>query len=112
MSNNGWNNDFLCTEWFQESFIPQATEHNTSGAPILLILDGHGSHTTDEMRKLAKQHNIKLFCLPPHTTHHTQPLDVGVFGPLQQQWQECDDLLEDTGKEICKVDFVKEYMAA
>ncbi|KIM88254.1 hypothetical protein PILCRDRAFT_814163, partial [Piloderma croceum F 1598] len=33
------------------------------------------------MRKLAEENNIELFCLPPHTTHRTQPLDVGVFGP-------------------------------
>src|SRR5258707_9231698 len=30
-----------------------ATERNVSGAPILLIYDGHGSHTTAGMRTLA-----------------------------------------------------------
>jgi hypothetical protein len=65
------------------------------------------------MRKLAEKHNIELFCLPPHTTHRTQPLDVGVFGPLQRRWQErCDEVLETTDEEIRKVDFVKEYMEA
>jgi len=112
MSENGWTNDFLCTQWFWDSFIPQAKAKNTSGAPILLIYDGHGSHTTDEMRKLAEEHNIELFCLLPHTTHRMQPLDVGVFGPLQWRWQEhCDEVLEITNEEIRKVDFVKEYMA-
>ena len=112
MSENSWTDDFLCTQWFQDSFIPQAKAKNTSGAPILLIYDGHGSHTTDEMRKLAEEHNIELFCLLPHTTHHMQPLDVGVFGPLQWRWQEhCDKVLKITDEEIRKVDFVKEYMA-
>lgn len=83
MSENAWTDDFLCTQWFRDVFIPQATARNTSGAPILLIYDGHGSHTTAEMRNLAELHNIELFCLPPHTTHRTQPLDVGIFGPLQ-----------------------------
>ena len=65
------------------------------------------------MRQLAHEHGIELFCLPPHTTHRTQPLDVGVFGPLQRRWMErCDDVLEETGEEIRKVDFVKEYMVA
>jgi hypothetical protein len=113
MSENGWTDDFLCMQWFMESSVPQATARNESGAPILLIYNGHGSHMTDEMRKLAEKHNIELFCLPPHMTHRTQPLDVGVFGPLQRRWQEhCDEVLEATDEEICKADFIKEYMAA
>ncbi|PCH38501.1 hypothetical protein WOLCODRAFT_31715, partial [Wolfiporia cocos MD-104 SS10] len=36
-SPNGWTDNFLCTEWFEKSFIPQAQAHNTSGAPILLV---------------------------------------------------------------------------
>ena len=113
MSENGWTDDFLCTQWFKESFIPQATAHNTSTAPILLIYDGHGSHKTDEMWKLAEENNIELFCLPPHMTHHTQPLDDGVFGPLQHRWmQRCGEVLEETGEEIRKVDFIREYMVA
>lgn len=113
MSQNGWIDDFLCTQWLRDSFIPQAKARNESGQPILLIYDGHGSHTTDEMRKLAVEHRIELFLLPAHTTHRTQPLDVGVFSPLQQRWQErCDEVLDETGKEIPKVDFVKEYMVA
>ena len=26
-----------------------------------------------------------MLCLPPHTTHETQPLDTGVFKPLKAQ---------------------------
>ena len=113
MSENGWTDDFLCTEWFRDTFIPAAKARNTSGQPILLIYDGHGSHTTAEMRKLAEENNIELFCLPPHTTHRTQPLDVGVFGPLQTRWQErCDAVLQETGQEIRRTAFIKEYMVA
>lgn len=112
MSENGWTDDFLCTEWFKNSFIPQATAQNTSGKPILLIYDGHGSHDTLELIKLGREHNIILFCLPPHTTHKLQPLDVGVFGPFQRVWsRRCDAIVEDTGEEMPREDFVKEYMA-
>jgi len=111
MSPNGWTDDFLCTEWFEKTFIPQAQARNDTGAPILLIYDGHGSHTTSRMVELALANNIHLFCLPPHTTHKLQPLDVGVFGPLQRAWQEhCDDILDETGEEIRREDIVKEYM--
>ncbi|KIL55070.1 hypothetical protein M378DRAFT_91423, partial [Amanita muscaria Koide BX008] len=37
MSENGWTDDFLCKEWFKNSFIPQTIAQNTSGKPILLI---------------------------------------------------------------------------
>ena len=86
MLENGWTNDFLCTQWFRDIFIPQTKkcniEHGTPDAPILLIYNSHGSHLTDKMLHLAKENNIELFQLPAHTTHHMQPLDVGVFGPL------------------------------
>ena len=38
---------------------------------------------------LLKQHvNKSLFCFPPNTTHLTQPLDKGIFGPLKRFWNE------------------------
>ncbi|KAH7922725.1 DDE-domain-containing protein, partial [Leucogyrophana mollusca] len=110
-SPNGWTDDFLGAEWFKQSFVPQATARNTSGQPILLIFDGHGSHMVDEIREAAIQNNIHLFCLPAHTTHKLQPLDVGVFGPLQHAWRtRCDTVVNETGEEIPRENFVKEYM--
>jgi DDE superfamily endonuclease len=111
MSENGWTDDFLCKEWLRKSFIPQATARNTSGKPILLIYDGHGSHDTLDVITLSCEHNVILYCLPPHTTHKLQPLDVGVFGPFQRAWADrCDDIVEDTGKEMPREHFVKHYM--
>ena len=37
--------------------------------------------------ELARSSNVHLFCLPPHTTHLLQPLDVGVFGPVKNAWR-------------------------
>jgi hypothetical protein len=84
---------------------------NKSGKPILLILNGHSSHETSCILQLAKLHNIIILCLPPHTTHKLQPLDVGVFGPLQQAWlEQCDCVIKLIGSEMPKEDFVNEYM--
>lgn len=92
-------------------FIPHVVNRNFSKRPILLILDGHGSHLTDRMIELAIEHDIHLYCLPPHTTHRLQPLDVGVFGPLQRRWEErCDDVVVTTGESIQTEDVVKEYL--
>jgi hypothetical protein len=41
-----------------------------------------------------------------------QPLDVSVFGPFQCAWiEQCEEIIEDTGEEMSRSDFVREYMA-
>ena len=49
--------------------------------PVLLTLDGHGSHFTPDALKRAADEGIIIFCIPPNTTHRAQPLDVSFFGP-------------------------------
>ena len=53
---------------------------------LLLLLDGHSSHSPAAIRMPAEEQVI-LFVLPPNTTHLSQPLDKGVFGPLKMQWR-------------------------
>ena len=113
LSNKGWTNNFIAAQWFEKCFLPQAMARNSSGKTILLIYDGHKSHETIELRKAAEQHEIQLYHLPAHTSHRLQPLDVGVFGPLQRVWQNrCVAVMEDTGHEITRQQVMKEYMAA
>ncbi|KIK78561.1 hypothetical protein PAXRUDRAFT_78346, partial [Paxillus rubicundulus Ve08.2h10] len=74
---------------------------------------GYSFHITKEMCQLTLQNNIELFCLPPHTTHELQPLDVGVFRPLQQAWYKCcEDVFDTSGEEIPRQDFINQYMGA
>lgn len=111
LSENGWTQNHLCLQWFRDNFIPQSSARNTSGRPILLIYDGHGSHETLEMLQAAKENNIILYSLPPHTTHKLQPLDVGVFGPFSRAWIEhCDEYVEEYLEDIPRHLFVKHYM--
>ena len=42
-------------------------------------MDGHGTHMSNELIELAQSNGVHLLCLPSHTTHILQPLDVGVF---------------------------------
>ncbi len=76
-SPTGYSNDELAFKWLQH------IERNSRKTQIrvwrLLILDGYGSHLTYEFYKYAQKHKIELFALPPHSTHLTQPLDVGCF---------------------------------
>ena len=50
-----------------------------SSRPVLLIFDGHSSHITIDVIEYARSNGLHLLCLPSHTSHILQPLDVGVF---------------------------------
>jgi hypothetical protein len=102
----------LCYEWFVKVFIPEAKERNKSGKKVILIYDGHHSHTTYKLIQKAIEHDIILYCLPAHTTHRLQPLDVGIFGPLSKQLsKDIDGKLED-GERVTKVNFIEVYLNA
>jgi hypothetical protein len=93
-----------------DSFIPYARSRTTDDQWIMLIVDGHGSHTTLNMMEAAFACKILLFFLPPGTNLHLQPLDQGIFGPLQQAWiKHCEQCLSE-GVTITYDNVVKEYM--
>ena len=46
---------------------------------VLLIEDSHDSHISIELKELAHANDVHLLCLPAHTTHILQPLDIRVF---------------------------------
>jgi hypothetical protein len=110
---NGWTDDFIYSEWFRKGFVPAANTQNLLDQLILLIYDGNRSYTTVEIINSALENNIHLFCLPPHTIHQLQPLDVSVFGPLQRAWFNwCDQVLEETGEVMGIRNVVREYICA
>ncbi|KAK7112485.1 hypothetical protein V1264_011935 [Littorina saxatilis] len=52
--------------------------------PVLLIMDGHASHTRSlSAIDFASENGIVMLSLPPHATARLQPLDVAFFKPLQ-----------------------------
>ena len=54
----------------------------------MLIFDGHNSHLTYNTVKSAIDNNVILLCLPPHTSHALQPLDVSVFRSVKTMWKQ------------------------
>ena len=84
LSTTGWVDTHLFKKWLTNHLLKNAVAER----PLLLILDGHGSHYQPELISYAKENGVVMFCLPPHTTHETQPLDTSVFKPLKQNWQE------------------------
>jgi hypothetical protein len=53
-------------------FEPETRPQNNEWR--LLIVDGHGSHTTIDFLWYCKQNKIHLLFLPAHTSHVLQPL--------------------------------------
>ena len=79
LSSNGWIDSDLFIQWFSHHFLAYAPPVH----PILLLLDGHATHYNPVVIEKAAKENVVLFCLPPHTSHRTQPLDKGCFAPLK-----------------------------
>lgn len=104
-SNNGWTDNNMGLRWLREHFDVYSSK--ISGTrPRLLVMDGHGSHLTYEFCSYALSHNIYLICLPAHSTHLLQPLDVGLFGPLQHYYgKAADNHIRETRTGITKGTF-------
>lgn len=73
---NGWMDSSLFLKYL-EHFVRHVRPSFSS--KVILILDGHHTHKTAAAVDYCKQHGIVLLCLPPHTTHKLQPLDVSFF---------------------------------
>ncbi len=81
-SDSGWINSELFLTWLKKIFL----KYVVSQRPVLLLIDGHKSHITLDAIDLCQENDIILFCLPPHTTHALQPLDVSVFKSLKDRY--------------------------
>lgn len=77
---SGWMQTDIFYRWL-EKFI-QFT-HASKNNPVLLLLDGHATHTKNiNLIDLARENGVVMLCFPPHCTHRLQPLDVGVMKPI------------------------------
>jgi hypothetical protein len=56
----------------------------TKEDPVILVLDGHYSHTRNlQAITLARENHVDIICLPPHNSYERQPLDKAFMGPLK-----------------------------
>lgn len=111
-SQNGWTTDEIGLHWLKETFEPYSKQHST-GAKRLLILDGHSSHQTAEFDDFCKENSIICLCMPAHTSHLLQPLDVGVFGPLKRAYGKVvEEMMVAGNNHIDKEDFLHLYPPA
>ena len=111
ISPRGYTDNELTFLWLKRSFEPQTRP--TDGQPRVLILDGHASHETEEFMTFCWENRIILCRLPAHSSHLTQPLDVGCFSPLKTYYfRELDRTLSGGAKTIPKRTFIDLYYNA
>ncbi|KAL6167035.1 hypothetical protein ACJQWK_06486 [Exserohilum turcicum] len=107
-SDNGWTTDQLGVEWVKH--FNQHTTARTAGVYRLLILDGHGSHATPEFDQYCTKNKIITLCMPPHTSHLLQPLDVSCYSPLKRAYgREVEELAQHGVYHVDKIDFLAAY---
>lgn len=110
VSRNGWTNDGLGLEWLQNVFEAH-TASRTIGRYRMLILGGHGSHTTAEFDRFCTERNITPLYMPPKLSHLLQPLDVGCFSPLKRLYgRRIADKVQKGINTIDKTEFLYIYI--
>jgi hypothetical protein len=111
-SDNGWTSHEIGLNWLQKVFIP-STSSRTKGKYRLLVLDGHGSHLTPKFDEICSQNNVIPICMPPHSSHLLQPLDVGCFAVLKRGYGRLVETKMRAGvNHIDKFDFLDAYPSA
>ena len=106
-SETGYSNDDLAMDWLR--YFIEHTRTKRRGAWLLLVIDGFGSHLTIPFLKLATENQIVLFHLPAHSTHLTQPLDIGVFQLYKYYHAEAIDHAIRMGTELGKLEFLAAF---
>ena len=103
MTESGWSNSVVFQNYLETHFKRYVP---LNGEKTLILFDGHKSHVNLTLSEWGKQNNVVFFVLPPHTSHITQPLDVGCFGPLKSAYhRECQAFLRNNpGQQITKYD--------
>jgi len=108
----GWTSNIHGLQWLCEVF-ERLTREKANGKPRLLICDGHDSHITASWIAHCMKNNIIFMVLPPHSSHLTQPLDVGVFGPLKTCMASAiEPLISTELHRILKAEWLSAYVEA
>ena len=108
MSDNGWITKDLFMQW-AEQFTAQLPKDEL---PHVMFLDVHSSHV--EFVSFMKQHDVHVWCFPPHTTHWIQPVDRSPFRSLKHHWTEggLKTVRQHAAMKLSKQEFLKVFATA
>ena len=102
MSDNGWSNHEKGLAWLQRFELKSRNssvwsqdaivgENGSEPRPTgyrILIMDGHSSHVNLDFVRFCESSRIVPICLPSHSTHILQPLDLVIFRRLKQEYSD------------------------
>ncbi|KAJ3454459.1 hypothetical protein MRS44_018353 [Fusarium solani] len=104
----GYNADLTRTSW-TEDIAFRASKMTRKSAPVhrLLLMDGFSAHEDPDFLWYCKMFDITAFQLPSHTSHLTQPLDVGVYQHLKkEQHNALTDFIIGGGLRMTRFEFL------
>ena len=111
VSKNGWTTNELGMKWLEH--FNRHTKERTIRAYRLLILDGHESHDSLEFQQYCKEAKIITLCMPPHSSHLLQPLDVGCFLPLKKAYgRQAEEMIRNGINHMTKIEFLPAFQQA
>jgi hypothetical protein len=111
VSDNGWTNDELGLQWIQH--FNEYTRNVYKSKWRLLIFDGHGSHQTTQFAQFCLENHILTLCMPAHSSHILQPLDVSCFSPLKRVYgQQIEQKMRLGSNHITKQEFLPAFFTA
>ncbi|KAL0932787.1 transposase [Colletotrichum truncatum] len=110
-SENGWTTNERGIDWIRHFDI--YTKPRTSGKYRLLVVDGHESHHSAAFELFCQENNIITLCMPAHSSHLLQPLDVGCFQPLKNAYgRQIENKMRRGTTYISKEDFFAAFHEA
>ena len=111
VSENGWTTNELGLNWLKH--FNKHTKQRTKGVKRLLVLDGHESHNSVEFNQYCEENSIVTLCMPAHSSHLLQPLDVGCFAPLKQAYgRQVEGLIRLHINHVTKLEFLPAFKQA
>jgi hypothetical protein len=111
VSEKDWTTNKLGLEWLKH--IDRHTKKRTVGQYCLLIIDGHKSYHLLKFQQYCKENNIVSLCMPPHSSHILQPLDVGCFLSMKIAYgHQAENLMRNRINYITKLKFMLCFKAA
>jgi hypothetical protein len=82
VSPNGWTSNDLRFAWLKHLNL----HAKPVGVYRMLNIDGHKSYCLLEFQDYCKENKIITLCMPSHSSHLLQPLDIACFAPLKRSY--------------------------
>jgi hypothetical protein len=110
-SQNSWMDNQIRAMWFKDKFNPFAEFRNVSNDLIVLFLNGHGLHESEEFRNPTFEHGVIVITFPFKCIYNLQPLNIVIYTQTQHQWtKHCDHQLYN-GVQMDRYNIIQEYMS-